>query len=43
MHVFHGDVPELETLLLALQYNTEKHQINVEKAYTDEKNMLEEK
>jgi hypothetical protein len=38
--VFHGDAPELETLLLSLEYATKNHREIVLKALEEEKNML---
>ena len=39
--VFHGDAPELEILLLALEYSTKNHREIVIKAWEEEKKLLE--
>lgn len=39
--VFHGDAPELETLLLALEYSTKNHREIITKAWEEEKKLVE--
>ena len=39
--VFQGDAPELQTLLLALEYSTENHRDIVEKAWREEAKMVD--
>jgi hypothetical protein len=39
--VFHGDAPELEVLLLALEYSTKNHREIITKAWEEERKLIE--